>query len=50
MELAQDRIRWPALVLTVLNVRVLLPESSLISKMDFMELGCEDANHSGRAV
>jgi hypothetical protein len=34
MELAQDRVQWRALVLAVLNLRVLLPESQLISKMD----------------
>jgi hypothetical protein len=27
MELAQDRVQWRALVLAVLNLRVLLPES-----------------------
>jgi hypothetical protein len=27
MELAQDRVEWRALVLAVLNLRVLLPES-----------------------
>jgi hypothetical protein len=27
MELAQDRVHWRALVLAVLNLRVLLPES-----------------------
>jgi hypothetical protein len=27
MELAQDRVQWQALVLAVLNLRVLLPES-----------------------
>jgi len=26
MELAQDRVQWQALVLAVLNLRVLLPE------------------------
>jgi hypothetical protein len=26
MELAQDRVQWRALVLAVLNLRVLLPE------------------------
>jgi hypothetical protein len=34
MEVAQDRVKWQALVLAVLNLRVLLPESQLISKMD----------------
>jgi hypothetical protein len=29
-------------VLAVLNFRVLLPESQLISKMDLREIGCED--------
>jgi hypothetical protein len=27
MELAQDRVQWQALVLAVLNLRVLLPEN-----------------------
>jgi hypothetical protein len=27
MELAQDRVQWRALVLAVLNLRILLPES-----------------------
>jgi hypothetical protein len=31
MELAQDRVQWRALVLAVLNLRVLLPEIHLIS-------------------
>jgi hypothetical protein len=31
-----------ALVLVALNRCVLLPESWLISKMDLMEIGCED--------
>ena len=42
MELAQDRLQWWALVLAVLNRCVLLPESYLSSKMDLMEIGCED--------
>jgi hypothetical protein len=41
MELAQDLVQWQALVLAVLNLRVLLPESQLICKMDFREAGCE---------
>ena len=40
--MAQDRVQWWALVLAVLNRCVLLPESQLISKMDFMKIGCED--------
>jgi hypothetical protein len=39
MQLAQDRVQWRVLVL---NLRVLLPESQLISKMDLRETGCED--------
>jgi hypothetical protein len=39
MELAQDRVQWRTLVLAVLNLRVLLPESLLISKMDIREMG-----------
>jgi len=42
MELAQDCVLWQALVLAVLNLLVLLPESKLISKMDLREIGCED--------
>jgi len=42
MELAQDRVQWQALVLAVLKLLVLLPESWLISKMDLREIGCED--------
>jgi hypothetical protein len=41
MELAQDRVQWRGLVLAVLNLRILLPESQLISKMDLREIGCE---------
>ena len=41
MELAQDRVKWQALVLAVLKLLVLLPEL-LISKMDLREIGCED--------
>jgi hypothetical protein len=42
-ELAQDRVQWrAALVLAMLNLRVLLPESQLISEMDLRETGCED--------
>jgi hypothetical protein len=35
-------LQWWSLVLAVLNFCVLLPESWLISKMDLMEIGCED--------
>jgi hypothetical protein len=42
LELVQDRVQWRALVLAVLNLRVLLTESKLISKMDLREIGCED--------
>jgi hypothetical protein len=42
IELAQDHVQWRALVLTVLNLQVLLPESYLISKMDLREVGSED--------
>jgi hypothetical protein len=42
MELAQDRVQWRALLLAVLNLRVLLPESWLISKMDLVEISCEN--------
>jgi hypothetical protein len=42
MELAEDRVQWQALLLAVLNLLVLLPESYLISKMDLREIGCED--------
>jgi hypothetical protein len=47
MELAQDRVQWRTLVLAVLNLRVLLPESQLISEMDLRETGCEDGTGSG---
>ena len=36
-----DRTGW-ALVLAVLNLCVLLPESELVSDMDLREIGCED--------
>jgi hypothetical protein len=42
MELAQDRVQWQALLLAVLNLQILLPESYLISKRDLREMGCED--------
>jgi hypothetical protein len=42
IELAQDYFQWWALVLGVLNLPVLLPESWLISKMDLTEIACED--------
>jgi hypothetical protein len=42
MNLIQDRVQWRALVLAVLNLRVLLPESQLISKIDLREIGFED--------
>jgi hypothetical protein len=42
LELPQDRVLWQALLYVVLNLRVLLPESYLISKMDLREMGCED--------
>jgi len=42
MELAQDRVRWQALVLAVLNLLVLFSENLLISEMDLRETGCED--------
>jgi hypothetical protein len=48
MELAQDRVHWRALVLPVLNVRVLLPENELISKMDLRGIDCEDGRLSKR--
>jgi len=44
MELAQDHVLWWALVLVVLKLSVLLPESYLIIKMDLMEIGCEDGS------
>jgi hypothetical protein len=42
MELSQDCVQWRALVLAVLDLRVLLPESQLISKMDVREICCKD--------
>jgi hypothetical protein len=45
---AQDRVQWRALVIAVLNLRVLLPERQLVSKMDLREIGCEvDGTGSG---
>jgi len=35
-------VQWQALVLAVLNLLVLLPESWLINKMDPREIVCED--------
>jgi hypothetical protein len=42
MELAQDRVQWQALILAVLNLRVLLPESQLLRQMEFSQVGYED--------
>jgi hypothetical protein len=42
MQLAQDRVQWRALILAVWNLRVMLPESQLISKMDLRKTGCEN--------
>jgi hypothetical protein len=42
MEPAEDRVKWRAFVLAVLNLRVLQPESQLVSKMALREIGCED--------
>jgi hypothetical protein len=41
MTLAQDHVQWRALVLAALNLRVLVPESQLISKMELREMGRE---------
>lgn len=41
MELAEGCIQWQTLVLAVLNLLVLPPESCLISEMDLKEIGCE---------
>ena len=35
-------MQWWAFVLAVLNLRVLLPGSRLISKMDLRYISCED--------
>jgi hypothetical protein len=40
--MAQDRVQERALVTEVLNLRDLLLESQLISKIDLREAGCED--------
>jgi hypothetical protein len=42
MELAQNRVQLQTLILAVLKLRVLLPESQLIRKVDLRETGCED--------
>jgi hypothetical protein len=39
MELAQDRVQWLAVVLAVLNLRILLPERYFI---DLREMGCDN--------
>jgi hypothetical protein len=44
MELAQDRVQWQAFLLAMLNLRVLLPESYLISKKNLREIGSEDGS------
>jgi len=36
MELAQDRVKWRSLVLTVLNLRILLQASSLVWRKMFL--------------
>lgn len=41
-ELAQNHVQWWAVVLMVLNLQVLLPESQFISEMDLREIDCED--------
>jgi hypothetical protein len=41
IELAQDYVQRWGLVLPALNLQVLLPESQLIRKMGFREIGCE---------
>jgi hypothetical protein len=38
MELFEDRVQWSDLVL---NLRVMLPESKLFSKMELEKIGCE---------
>ena len=35
-------MQWCAFLVAVLNICVLLQESSLISKMDLTEIGCKD--------
>jgi hypothetical protein len=42
VELGQDCVQWQALVLVVLNLWVLLPESKLVSQSDLREICCED--------
>jgi hypothetical protein len=41
-ELAQHPARWRSVVLVVLNLLVVLPESYLIIKMALRDVGCED--------
>jgi len=45
MELAQVRVQWRALVLEVLNLRILLPVS--VIQLDIMEIVCEDGKSTG---
>jgi len=42
MKLVLDHVQWQASTLTVLNLRILQPDSSLIRKMDTMEIHCVD--------
>jgi hypothetical protein len=42
MELAPDRVQLQALVLEVLSLRILVPESHLRCKMGLREICCED--------
>jgi hypothetical protein len=42
LELVQDHVQWQALVLQALNLRVLLPESWFISRMDVREISYVD--------
>lgn len=41
-ELAVECVQWQALVWAVLSLWFLLPDSWILSRMDFMEIGSED--------
>jgi hypothetical protein len=42
IELAQNHVPWPTLVLDLLKLRVLLSEDYLIIDMDLRKISCQD--------